>query len=85
LVGNELVAQILLTFNNVFVGHLTLLLRNKRKQRLYTTKEEASSPTVAIERILLSCVIDVEEGRHVAKVNILSDFMQVDMDEMVHI
>jgi hypothetical protein len=55
-----------------------------RKQRLYTTKEEASSPTVAIESILLSCVIDAEEGRHVATADIPSAFMQVDMDEMVH-
>ena len=51
---------------------------------MYTTKEEASSPTVAIESILLSCVIDAEEGRHVATADIPSAFMQVDMDEMVH-
>ena len=33
-----------------------------RKQRAYTTKEEASSPTVAIESVMLSCVIDAKEG-----------------------
>jgi hypothetical protein len=29
-----------------------------RKQRPYTTKEEASSPTVATESVMLSCTID---------------------------
>jgi hypothetical protein len=55
-----------------------------RKQRIYTTKQEASSPMVAIESILLSCVIDAEEGRHVATVDIPGAFMQADMDETVH-
>jgi hypothetical protein len=36
------------------------------KQRLYTTKQGATSPTVAIESILLSCMINTEEGRHIA-------------------
>jgi hypothetical protein len=55
-----------------------------RKQRLHTTKEEASSPTVAIEAVMLSCVIDAMEGRDVATVDIPGAFMQADMDEMVH-
>jgi Reverse transcriptase (RNA-dependent DNA polymerase) len=55
-----------------------------RKQRLYTAKEEASSPTVAIESILLSAVIDAKEGRHVATADIPGAFMQADMDEVVH-
>ena len=32
-----------------------------RKQRLHTIKEDASSPTVAIEAVMLSCVIDAHE------------------------
>jgi Reverse transcriptase (RNA-dependent DNA polymerase) len=55
-----------------------------RKQRVYTAKEEASSPTVAIESILLSAVIDAKEGRHVATADIPGAFMQADMDEVVH-
>jgi Reverse transcriptase (RNA-dependent DNA polymerase) len=55
-----------------------------RKQRLYTAKEDASSPTVAIESILLSCVIDAKEQRHVATADIPGAFMQADMDEVVH-
>jgi hypothetical protein len=32
------------------------------KQRDYISKEDASSPTVATESVLLSCIIDAEEG-----------------------
>lgn len=55
-----------------------------RKQRLYTPKEEASSPTVAIESVMLSCVIDAMEARDVATVDIPGAFMQADMDDVVH-
>jgi Reverse transcriptase (RNA-dependent DNA polymerase) len=55
-----------------------------RKQRVYTAKEEASSPTVSIESIMLSCVIDAKEGHHVATADIPGAFMQADMDEVVH-
>jgi Reverse transcriptase (RNA-dependent DNA polymerase) len=55
-----------------------------RKQRVYTAKEEASSPTVAIESILLTAVIDAKEGRYVATADIPGAFMQADMDEVVH-
>ena len=41
-------------------------------------------PTVAIESILLSSVIDAKEGRHVMTADILGAFMQADMDEVVH-
>lgn len=33
-----------------------------RKQREYTSKEAASAPTVAVESVLLTCVIDAKEG-----------------------
>jgi Reverse transcriptase (RNA-dependent DNA polymerase) len=55
-----------------------------RKQRVYTAKEEASSPTVSIESIMLTSVIDALEGRHVATADIPGAFMQADMDETVH-
>jgi len=55
-----------------------------RKQRQYTTKEEASSPTVAIESVMLSCVLDALEERDVATVDIPGAFMQADMDDLVH-
>ena len=56
-----------------------------RKQRVYTLKQDARSPTVAIESVLLSCVIDAKEGRDVAVCDIPGAFMQADMDELVHI
>ena len=55
-----------------------------RKQRQYTTKEEASSPTVAIESVMLSCVLGALEERDVATVDIPGAFMQADMDDLVH-
>ena len=55
-----------------------------RKQRIHTKKEDASSPTVAIEAVMLSCVIDAEERRHVAFLDIPGAFMQANMDELVH-
>jgi hypothetical protein len=55
-----------------------------RKQRDYLTKEETSSPTVAIESVLLLCTIDVKERRNVATVDIPAAFMQTDMEDTVH-
>jgi hypothetical protein len=55
-----------------------------RKQREYLSKEEVSSPTVAIESVLLTCAIDALERRDVATVDIPGAFMQADMDEVVH-
>jgi Reverse transcriptase (RNA-dependent DNA polymerase) len=55
-----------------------------RKQRPYTTKEESSSPTVAIESVLLSCTIDAHEGRDVGTIDIPGAFMQADAEDVVH-
>ena len=41
-----------------------------RKQRAHTAKEDASSPTVAIKSLLLSCVIDAKENCDVATADI---------------
>ena len=56
-----------------------------RKQRIYTAKEEASSPTVSVEALMLTCAIDAKEERDVATVDIPGAFMQADMDELVHV
>ena len=55
-----------------------------RKQREHTDKVDASAPTVAIESVLLSCVVDAKEGRDVATVDTPGAFMQANMDETVH-
>jgi hypothetical protein len=46
------------------------------KQRDYISKEDASSPTIATEAVLLSCIIDAKEGRDVAVINIPNAFIQ---------
>jgi hypothetical protein len=46
------------------------------KQRDYISTEYASSPTVATESVLLSCIIDAEEHRDVAVVDIPNAFVQ---------
>jgi hypothetical protein len=56
-----------------------------RKQRAYTAREDAASPTVATESIFLTAVIDALEGRDVAIIDVPGAFMQADMDELVHV
>ena len=55
-----------------------------RKQRAHISKEEASSPTVAIESVMLSRTIDAKESRDVAIIDIPGAFMQADMEGIVH-
>jgi hypothetical protein len=50
-----------------------------RSQRAHMTKEETSSPTVATEALMLSCVIDAAENRDVATCDIPGAFMQSDV------
>jgi hypothetical protein len=45
-------------------------------QRDYIAKEDASSPTVATESVLLTCIINAEEERDVAVVDIPTSFVQ---------
>ena len=56
-----------------------------RKQRAYTAKEDAASPTVSNEAMFLKAVIDAMEGREVAVFNVPGAFMQADMDKLVHV
>ena len=51
-----------------------------RKQRVYTTKEETSSPTVTTEAIMLTAGIDAKERRDVATSDIPGAFLQADME-----
>ena len=48
------------------------------KQRTWMSKEDASSPTVALESVMLSAVIDAKEGRDVAVVDIPNAFVQTE-------
>jgi hypothetical protein len=51
------------------------------KQRDFISKEEASSPTVATESVLLTCIIDAEERRDVAVVDIQNTFIQTRIED----
>ena len=46
------------------------VVAGRNKQRDFISKDEASSPTVATKAVLLSCVIDAQEHRYVAKIDI---------------
>jgi hypothetical protein len=50
------------------------------KQRDHISKEDASSPTVATEAVLLTCIIDAEDGRDVAVVDIPNAFIQTKIE-----
>jgi hypothetical protein len=47
------------------------------KQCDYISKEDASSPTVATEAVILSCIIDAKEGRDIVVVDIPNAFVQM--------
>jgi hypothetical protein len=51
------------------------------KQRDYISKEDASSLTVATEAVLLTCIVDAEEGRDVAVIDIPNAFIQTKIDD----
>jgi hypothetical protein len=55
-----------------------------RKQRTYMTKEDTSSTTVAIKSVFLSLVIDADEQRDVATVDIPGAFLHADMDDKIY-
>ena len=46
------------------------------KQRGYILKEDASSPTVSNAAVMLTCVIDADENRDFAIVDIPNAFVQ---------
>ena len=56
-----------------------------RRQRLYKTKEETSSPTAMTESVFLTAAIDALEQRTVVTLDIPGAFMQTDVDEVIHI
>ena len=51
------------------------------KQRGYIEKEDASSPTVATESVILTSVVDAIENRHVAVIDIPNAFIQTVVED----
>ena len=59
---------------------------DRRPQREYITKEDSTSPTIAIEALMLSSIIDAPERRDVATCDIPGAFMQSKMEgKKVHV
>ena len=56
---------------------------NESKERYYKVEEDATSPTVSTEALLLTAAIDSSEGRSVATFNITGAFLKAYMDEFV--
>ena len=56
-----------------------------RKQRNLYSREESTSPTVSLESVFLTSVIDAKEGRDIATADIPGAFMQADQDDVVHV
>ena len=52
------------------------LVAGGNKQRSTINKEDAASPTTALESILLTATIDAKEGRDVAIIDIPNAFVQ---------
>ena len=50
-----------------------------RKQRKHITKEEVASPTIQTTSLLLSLLIDAEEKREVATVDVVGAYLIADM------
>jgi hypothetical protein len=51
------------------------------KQRDFISKEDASSPNVATEAVLLTCIVDAEERRDVAVIDIPNAFIQTRIED----
>ena len=56
-----------------------------RPQRIYTKKEDVSSPTAHIESLIITCIIDSMENRDVATVDIPGAFMQAKIDDETYV
>ena len=55
-----------------------------RPQQQYTEKGDASSLTVSLEAMMMSCCIDTKEGQYVAVADIPGAFLHANMNKCVH-
>ena len=54
-----------------------------RPQRAYISKEEAASPTTALESLLITLLIDAWEGRDVATTDVVGAYLNTYMEDFV--
>jgi hypothetical protein len=53
----------------------------ENKQQGYITKEDTSSPTVSLEAVLLTCIVDANKNRDIAIVDIPNAFVQTIVED----
>ena len=56
-----------------------------RQQKLWTNKEQVSSPTPSIDSLKYTMIVDAQEKRDVAVVDLPAQFLQTKMDEVIHL
>ena len=56
---------------------------DERKQRRYTSKEEVESPTIQLESIIMSLLIDAREGRDIATSDVVGLYLLANMKDYV--
>ncbi len=60
------------------------LVADGSKQRNYIHEGAAALPTVMAESVLITAAIEATEGRDVAVIDLPGAFLNLDMDEVVH-
>ena len=58
-------------------------MRRRPKKILYITKYDATSPTIAIESVFLTSIIDVDEKHDVSTAGILGAYLHAKIDDHV--
>ena len=54
-----------------------------RPQRAYISKEEAASPTVSLDSLLITLLIDAKEDRDVATADVVGAYLNAYMEDFV--
>ena len=53
------------------------------KQHLWTNKEDSASPTILLESVMITSVIDAKEGCNIEVINIPNGFVQTKMEKVI--
>ncbi len=59
--------------------------KKRKEQRLYKTKEESSSPTISIEILFLTCIVDTIEGRTIVLTGALAPARFAESDAVFNV
>ena len=56
-----------------------------RKQRLYKSKEDTTSPTITTKALFLTCLTDAIEEHYIVTCDVPGAFMHSDINKLVHL